>query len=1082
MPTKLSRFCDAMMEAAWLAAVILAPVFFNIYSSRIFEPDKITIVRSLALLILGLWSVKLLDESRVRWDRLELKEPVWKFLLKFPMLAPVFVMTLVYLVSTILSVTPRASLWGSYQRLQGTYTTFSYLVIFAALLVNLRRKTQVQRLISVVIISSLPISLYGILQRYKLDPIPWGGDTTIRIASNMGNSIFVAAYLIMAFPLTVGRIVESFTAILKEQQRMLAHVARATAYVFIAALTVVAIYMSQSRGPALGWMAGIYFLGLLLSLNWRKRWLTFGIILASLLGAAFLIVFNIDNGPLESLRKSPAIGRFGMLLDEESNSARVRKYIWEGAADLVSLHDPLNYPDSSRDAFNFLRPLIGYGPESMYVAYNPFYPPMLGQVEKRNASPDRSHNETWDSLVITGWLGFFVYLATFISAFYFGMKWLGLVDGTRQRILFFGLASAGGIVGATMLILWGGIEWFGVGLPFGIAIGLLVYLGVVALVGSYRSPETSGEAARSMILISLIAAIMAHFLEINFGIAIVSTRTLFWVYAALLLLVGYVLPRHHIFTEESPQPASAEKAPAETRKSQASRSKRRRPERLSQGEWVSSWWSRALIAGIVLAIFLSALGFDYVSNSKRLKSTGEILVSSLTRLPNQNNAQSYGILALLLTTWVAGAVILTSEDELTNDPATWLKTVGLTGACSFVAAFFYWLWQAGQLSFLARQAVSDQQGLIEQVNRIGALLTNFYIYIFLLLLAFALVGLMEHARGERSFNLGIALLPVALLIVALLVNKTNLRVIHADIAFKMAEPFTTETQWPVATLLYTHAIKLAPNEDHYYLFLGRSYLEQAKAAESENEQQELVLRAESDLRVAQKVNPLNTDHTANLGRLYSWWASKSTDLAVRQSRGLKASEYYDRAVTLSPNNSTLWGEWAILFMDILQQPQEAFQRLSHASELDDAYSFTQGLFGDYYLRQAHSAGDEQARTQAYQQALSYYQRAASVAKFDETAARVSYLISAGNVHIQMAGVNVLDPQQITLAIESFSQAINANPGGSDVYRIEEQIARLYAQLGDKQNAVHHAQIAYDKAPTDQKESAGQLLAEISSLP
>ena len=37
---------------------------------------------------------------------------------------------------------------------------------------------------------------------------------------------------------------------------------------------------------------------------------------------------------------------------------------------------------------------------------NRFYPPDLAHVEARNASPDRSHNETFDSLAITGLLGF----------------------------------------------------------------------------------------------------------------------------------------------------------------------------------------------------------------------------------------------------------------------------------------------------------------------------------------------------------------------------------------------------------------------------------------------------------------------------------------------------------------------------------------------------------------------------------------------------------------------------------------------------------------------------------------------------
>jgi hypothetical protein len=95
------------------------------------------------------------------------------------------------------------------------------------------------------------------------------------------------------------------------------------------------------------------------------------------------------------------------------------------------------FPDGTTDRFNILRPIIGYGPETMYVAYNQFYNPNLGQVEKRNASPDRAHNETWDSIVITGLAGLFVYLAIFSSIFYYGLKWLGLVRSKNNRILFF---------------------------------------------------------------------------------------------------------------------------------------------------------------------------------------------------------------------------------------------------------------------------------------------------------------------------------------------------------------------------------------------------------------------------------------------------------------------------------------------------------------------------------------------------------------------------------------------------------------------------------------------------------------------
>jgi hypothetical protein len=150
----------------------------------------------------------------------------------------------------------------------------------------------------------------------------------------------------------------------------------------------------------------------------------------------FLVLLNIPNGPLEFIRQLPVVGRFGHVLDMDQRTSQVRILIWEGASELVFPHDPLIFPEGITDKLNFLRPIIGYGPESMYVAYNQFYPPELGRVEKRNASPDRSHNETWDSLVITGFIGLFAYLVLFGSIFYYGLKWVGLIRDKHQRNLF----------------------------------------------------------------------------------------------------------------------------------------------------------------------------------------------------------------------------------------------------------------------------------------------------------------------------------------------------------------------------------------------------------------------------------------------------------------------------------------------------------------------------------------------------------------------------------------------------------------------------------------------------------------------
>ena len=60
-------------------------------------------------------------------------------------------------------------------------------------------------------------------------------------------------------------------------------------------------------------------------------------------------------------------------------------------------------------------------------------------------------------------------------------------------------------------------------------------------IGHFAEDDT--KTAQVLFLIVLLSAIIAHFVEINFGIAISVTRTYFWIYTALLLLLGYRLPK-----------------------------------------------------------------------------------------------------------------------------------------------------------------------------------------------------------------------------------------------------------------------------------------------------------------------------------------------------------------------------------------------------------------------------------------------------------------------------------------------------------------------------------------------------------
>ena len=563
MQTRLSRICDAIIEAGWLAALIVTPLFFNTFSNRVFEPDKLHLLRSIALVMAVAWLVQLLDSG---FSRQPGGPGLWSRLRTTPLALPTLILVISYLLSTALSVVPRISFFGSYVRMQGTWSYLSYVAIFAMVLTHVRSRSQVNRIFYAVIMTSLPIAIYGILQKTGLDPLPWGGDVVERVAANMGNSIFVAAYLIMAVFLTLERLLDSLAAISSAEQGGIADSLRAGAYLFILAVQMMAIVFTQSRGPWGGLLAGLYvfaMLGLLLLARWAQgrtqvptalAWLTrhvrvawLGLIGLTLAGLIFLVILNVPQGPLNGLCQKRYVGRLCTVFSTTQGTNAVRALIWEGVVDLMlKPHAPIQSPEGKPDSLNIVRPLVGYGPESLWVAYNRFYPPELAHFEARNASPDRSHNETFDTLVRGGLIQFAAQIFLYVSIFYYSLRWLGLMHGRRRRNLFVTALVIGGALGVIVpLLLDGSLRLAGIGLPAGLIAGMIVYVTADLLLsgGDELSeplvPASDGKSGRRQLLVLvLFAAIVAHFVEVHLGIAIASTLTLFWILAGTLVTVG----------------------------------------------------------------------------------------------------------------------------------------------------------------------------------------------------------------------------------------------------------------------------------------------------------------------------------------------------------------------------------------------------------------------------------------------------------------------------------------------------------------------------------------------------------------
>ncbi|MEJ5309352.1 MAG: tetratricopeptide repeat protein [Anaerolineae bacterium] len=1170
--SRFSAFCDRALEAGWLIGVTITPVFFNVYSSRVFEPDKLTTLRILATVMAVLWLVRL-------FEQIMHKQKPLRFSWRTPMVLPALATMGIYLISSIFSLVRYTSFVGSYQRLQGTYTLFGYLVLFFAIVTSLRTRPQLARLVTVLILNSLPISLYGIIQHNGLDPLPWAGDVTSRVASNMGNAIFVAAYLIMIVPLTAARIIQSFNDILSREEVRVSDILRASGYIFIIAVQLLTIWYSQSRGPWLGLVAagvlfpylalimlqrralsekadlakpgmdilkgvgfglgisavagglaalailvlkgkiGVYVGGGLAVLTfggawlycvvehkgWRWLWIGWGTV--GLAAAALLLLFNVP-GPIQTqVRKVEQLRRLTTITELQSGTGKVRGLIWQGAVELIKPHAPIKFPDGSQDALNFLRPLIGYGPESMYVAYNSFYPAELGHYESRTASPDRSHNETLDSIIITGVVGLAVYLFTFGSFFYWGLRWLGLLNTRRQLWLYIGLMGISALVFFILAWRLEGAYLFAVAIPLGVLVGTMFYITVDAFRAQFAAGATEATENTSLssadlsseiqnpkskiqnpqphphtlLIIGLLAGVIAHFVEINFGIAIASTRTTFWAFAGLLVVLGL---------EWMPDivPVKVEAAKTPVSEAQARRLQRTTRARRKQSK-LPAWLAAVLALSFVATFLLGTLAFDFINNPERLTSASQIFANSLTVKYHPERTTAYGALMIFVFTWALFGVIGLSEFDreglFAEERGTrWGMAIAVYAVISLMGLLIFGSILAAHQANLTVAGTKINQTSLESLSsgivgiavQLAALITRYYGLIFTMMALAGLALLWEEPLPRRVGEIWSPLIFITLLAISIvaLITPAGYNLVRADIIYKQGGVFANSNnanEKQIGIAHYEKALEYAPREDYYNLFLGKAYLELAQGlpAETAPEQRESIFRkTEEILNHARKINPLNTDHSANLARFYKSWAARianemrtegltteqQTTLAAQYERLLQQSEEnYKIALTLSPNNPIIWNELAQLYAIDLGDDLKFRQTISTSLEVDEGFEQTWMLLGDI----RSSQGDLAGAVEAYQKSLEI--------KNNCTVRRVLATLQA--------------QQELWRdALTSLDEAVEKCPDSSELWDIYRVQAVAYANLGQVEAALQSARLSLQTAPEAQKETIQKLIDQL----
>ena len=1056
--SRLATACTAGIEACWLTALVVSALFFNTHSTRIFEPDKLAVVRTLALVVAALAATRAFDAG---WNPLRQKFPkpttatVRTWLVSNPLPAAALLYLLLAVISTAFSISPSQSLWGSYARAQGLYSLLAYALLALAAHSQIRTMRQLWRLIDTLIYVSIPMSFYGIMQRFGLDTYQWQQFfTQTRITSTLGNPIFVGGFLVPIIPLTAAALLHAGHLLRTARPRTSAHWLRTAIYAVSIPLQLLALWYTGSRGPVLAVMPGLMLAGLVLLAVTGRRSLVAMLTAAALASVVFIALLNIPRGPLEHLRDADTtLGRLGHLLDgsrDSPASTRQRVLIWEGVLQAVLPHAPVAFSTGGSDRWNFIRPVVGYGLETLTFVFQQFFPPEFAQLDRWRAisqqgegttivltysptAPDRSHNEFFDALVFGGVLGALAYLLLFAIAIYWLYGIAGLLPNQNAKRIYWLLAVSGAIGGAVAVRLALGLQYVGVGLPLGMLAGTGLYL--LGIAGLHRIPSpASTDVPKLLVCAGIVGALTAHFVDLHFGIPTGATRLVLW----LLLASAAVLPQ----LTTPAQPTHADHAPAKEANTRAKTT--------AATKEPPTWLTQALVPTTVLITLVYIL----ILNPEHAQTSAEILSRSFGGSATAAALQPFAMAALVLCTWLTGSLLFAISDNTKLNLDTFLKIA----ATSAASALLFGLLHVTRLAATARFPAADPEGTVRTVRSIGAVYTHYNIWLIALCLLLPyFAAATTRARSHQPAG-WIALGTTAVLTFFTAAN-TNFALIFADTFHHVALPFQSNNQYPTTIRLLEEAMALAPQEPYFPLYLGNTLLEQSRKLSDEPAQTAAIQRAMGLYKHAQELEPLHPDATTGLARLLSYWAEMAPAGQVRTTRATEAAQYFELASIASPTNVLTLNEWAMLDLRMLNQLDGAEVRLQRSLALDDQYDLTYLLLGDLHMKRADTS-PETAHAE-YTAAIEFYKRGAVI--------RTSFpmLVTLGRAN-RLAG-NPL------AAILAYHQAIAAAPANTDLAGIRNTIVSQYEAVGI--TPAEQAKLAADLAPSGTADAPQQKLID-----
>jgi tetratricopeptide (TPR) repeat protein len=1056
MHSRLELISKGLMEACWLAAAAVIPLFFSLSSIQIFEPDKIAVLRFLALLSGAAWLWARIGLARSR------RTAPWHSFLRNPLVKPVLSFALIFLLSSLFALVPSLSWWGLYKRAQGTISFFSYVVLFVVVVTELRRQVQLQRLQFVLVLTSIPVAAYPILQQIGLDPLPQSQMLIGRSSGTLGNPIFLGGYLVMIIPLTIclmmevvkrkcdferrpwliliggfsvalllqfvalactnsrgpvlglaasGYVIAFVLFVLKKAPRQKSVIIplAAVGLAFVAPLLVLGVGRLLFKSPAgivlPGLALAIIAAGVIYSLFYRSAsgrgwfWLTWLV-----QPVALILVFAAVPSAKISSFVPPALGRFSEL---SGGSIEVRTSLWQSAIQYLRAGPPAVFPEGTRDPYHSLRLAIGYGPECAWLPANLYAVPSLSKIQPTQTA-DRLHNETFDNLLTIGIAGAAAFLIVVGAGIFYSLRILGFALSGSGKKAFLFLSALGAFAGIAFPWIAGASYIAGIGVELGLLLGVLFFITWSGL----RQPHEPFESSPHQLLaLGLLGGLIAHLIETSVAIPVTPTRMYFYLFLALIS----VLSVRDLKPQEAPSKAKHSKIAT------------------APSNWPSS--SAFGTGSMVLA-----LSWCFSFNATKEQSFWKVLARSW--FSGEGGSFPIPIALLLVVLTIVGSLIfmLAEKPNLRESRSALRKRLVLSGA--FLSGFWVVMSAVTAVFWTASGSSSPIEISLEAESR-------FTIFVILLFIFFIFGALALSAReaspGEASVRIPELVLAIGLFACAAIgVYQLTLRPAWADIDCRIAN-FYEDTGDPAsAARVFERASLLVPRESTYRVSLGSAQNEAGILGSGQ------MSKAAESFRQAFDLDPLDPGVCRAIGTFHMRAAEQASDPAVRTAEIQNALSYLKRASLLAPNFPDAYSEMGRCYF-LTGEDEKANALYQRSLEISPGYWRTHMFLGEMHYRRKN-----------YEEALQDFRRAAKGGSRNiEARKNVGFLLA------------LLGRKE-----EAIQENLDTLKRAPEDSMLLTRLAVLYFGQGDYDKGMEFAQRAYDAAPAPRKGSRDEFIEQL----